>query len=300
MGEKWMLWASAEGGAKTSEYLLKKFIGGEGGLIGALWVVLITGAVQIIGGFVGARSKSLKLLGSWQQVAGSVILGILLSINSALGVYAFTYPGADVGIMTFLITLSIVPGSFFDWIFFRHQLNSKQWFGVSVFIVAGWASLNFPNLSALLNSPTWMWLALLIGFILATNEAISQKIQKTNHFVNNFWVGLTTIILFSSFLSFSDGWKFIYGFSSNWWIGSLATGFVIFGMVSFKLISYAGGATIALKKMVMQGVRLIFASLLGAWIYGEALTLGKGIAVLLFFIAVTLTDKGTYEFLFKK
>ena len=282
------------------EYLLKKFIGGEGGLIGTLWVVLVTGVIQLVGGFAGAKSRGAKLLAGWQQVCGSVILGSLLSVNSALGVYAFTYPGVDVGIMTFLITLSIVPGSFFDWIFFRHPLNSKQWLGVSIYLMAGWASLNFVNLNSMLNLPVWMWLALTIGLVLAVNEAISQAIQKADPFVNNFWVGLTTIILFSFFLTFSGGWKLIHDFSDKWRVGSLATGLVIFGMIYFKIMSYKGGATIALKKMVMQGTRLVSAILLGAMIYGEPITSGKIIAILLFFVAFALTDKSTYEFLFKK
>jgi len=291
-----MLWAVAEGGAKTAEHILKKFIAGEGGS----FVVLATGAVQAFGGFLGVVSRSAQFVPSYTQVFWSLLFGILASFNSALSVWAYAYEGADIGVITFLITLSIIPGAFIDWIFFAHPLNIRQWCGIVIFLLAGWFALNFPSLQLLLSLPVWALFGVAIALMLAVCEAISQANCSMNPLLNNFWVGISTIVCWSLVIWFTEPWGTIRYFSPSWFIGSFAVGLVIFGMIFFKIMSYKGGGTIALKKIIMQGARLVSAMIFGTLIYHESMTVGKISAFALFFVAFILTDKNTYEFLFKR
>lgn len=296
--EKWMGFALAEAGTKTTNSLISKFLGlATGTFFGAVLASLLTATVQTVGGFFGARLAGTPLKISGKQLAGCLAFGILAAISGWLIVYVYVYPGSDVGVVTFIVAASIIPGAILDWILFRRQLKLRQWLGVVVFLLAGYAILNFPTLEELLHLPVWVVLALVLSMNAAINEVITQyqgyeKVAPIHPMVNNFWIGLTTIA--ASGIALVVVVESISQFSilpAAYWFGSLAKGVIVVGMISFKLLSYKHGGSIAIKKVVMQGAFLISAVLLGALFYSEPLTLGKWLGIIGFVVAFVLTNK---------
>ncbi len=200
MAEPWMKWAVSEGLAKTASRVLQKFVGiVSGSLVGSFATLLVIGTIQLAGGWLGAAGRRKSVAVEWPQAVGAVLFGISATTMTVLGIFSFTYPGADVGITTFIVTMSIIPGALIDWAFFRHPLNARQWFGVGAFLLAGYAMLDFPALASLLALPPWVLLTFGIAFLGAVNEGITQwqgrrKIRPLDPFTNNFWIGATTVV----------------------------------------------------------------------------------------------------------
>ncbi len=86
------------------------------------------------------------------------------------------------------------------------------------------------------------------------------------------------------------------GLAKSFWVGSAAIGGITLAMISFKLLAYQGGGSIALKKLIMQATYLITATILGWITYAEPLTAGKLLGMAGYVVAFTLMDKGTWEF----
>lgn len=286
---------------KTTNRVLAKFLGARSGSPeGTFIVTIIIGLVQTICGFYGVIFRKQKLFSNWRQILGSITFGFLASVMTVLGILIFTYQGADVGVVTFIVSLSIVPGIFFDRIFFGDKLILRQYIGVLLFLFAGWAVLGFISLGAFLTLPMWVLITLCLMFLYPVNELITRKLavrEKVDPFVNNFWIGVSTIAFSILGLSLfgERGLNIHVYFSNIFLLTSVTMGFVVVLMISFKLIAYKDGSTIALKKLVMQGIHLVSALFAGVLIFGEALTLGKIIGVFVFFVAFSLADKTTWK-----
>lgn len=306
MAEPWMKWTVAEGGTKTISRLLNKYVGvASGTFAGALAAYSVVSAIQMVGGLFGAVMRRKGILISGPQLIGGVIFGITASVMSFLGVFSFTYEDADVGITTFIVTMSIIPGAFIDWAFFKHPLNLRQWTGVGVFLAAGYAMLNFPEFKTLLALPPWVWLTFGIALLGAVNEGITQwqaqrKVDPLDPLVNNFWIGLTSAIISGGALAAFGGRRSVSHLPLHFWLGSAAIGFVVIGMISFKLLAYQDGGSIALKKLIMQATYLISATALGWLIYAETFTLGKATGISGYVVAFILMDQGTWQYLSRK
>ena len=150
IGEKWMIWAVGEGVTKAGQWMCYKRVGGLGRTVdGALMVILVSGLIQTVGGLIGARARGIPLLPTRGQLVGCVVFGLFASTMMTLAVVTFTFEGADVGVTTFLVTTSIIPGAFIDWIFFAHPLQKRQWLGVGAFLAAGYCMLDFPSVVVL-------------------------------------------------------------------------------------------------------------------------------------------------------
>lgn len=302
MAEPWMKWAAAEGGTKATTRLINKSLGiASGSFAGSMVVPVVIGVVQTVTGFFGARTRGMKLSIPFVRIMAAVAFGVIATVMSTLAVYSFTYPGADVGITTFIVTMSIIPGAFIDWIFFRHPLVLRQWVGVVAFLGAGYAMLNFPDLGALASLPPWIWLTFGIAFLGAVNEGITQwqgrhKIDPMDPLVNNFWVGMTTFFCAGGVLLALRPWVMIRAMPFWFWAGAVAIGLIVVGMHSFKLIAYQGGGSIALKKFIMQATYLVLATLLGWLMYAEPLTAGKFLGMGGYVAAFTLMDRGTWQY----
>jgi drug/metabolite transporter (DMT)-like permease len=219
----------------------------------------------------------------------------------------FTHEGADAGVSTFIVTMSIIPGAFIDWIFFSHPLRKRQWIGVGIFLLAGYCMLNFPSLEALRHLPPWVWLSGCIAFLVAVNEGITQamsrhqrKEDKLDPFVNNLWVGLSTVVVCSIGLLFTyssiDGSTLLRVF----WVSATLLGLVTVLSIMFKLWSYQMGGSIALKKVAMQGTYLVLATCAGIIWLSEVVTVGKIIGIPAFFIAYTVVDEKAWQFLISR
>ena len=299
VGEKWMRWTFAEAGTKTVSKLLQKVIGvAAANWATALLATFVISLVQVVSGFSVVKAQKKSLLPSADQIIGSCFFGVFAFIATTLAFVVFVYNG-DVGVNTFIITLSIVPGAIIDRVFFGNKLNKRQWLGVAFAILAGYAVLGFPSLSAAVSQPTWVWMSLGIPMAVAINQGITQKIKAVDSFVKNFWGGLTTLVLSLAGLALAGSLGVLVDFSGNMkkiWAVSGLIGVIVVAMWSFNLLSYKGGASIALKKLVMNGSYLVAAMLGGVFFFGESLTFGKASGVALFMAAFALMDKGTWEF----
>ncbi|OGY44833.1 MAG: hypothetical protein A3J62_02435 [Candidatus Buchananbacteria bacterium RIFCSPHIGHO2_02_FULL_38_8] len=300
---KWIRWAAAEGGTKASNSLISKFIGvATGSFFGAVVASLVVAIIQMIGGLIGARVQRRSLSLMPQQFLGVIAFGTIATLMSWLIVYVFVFPDSDLGVVVFLISLSIIPGAFIDRLFFGQPIRSHQWLGITIFLLAGYAILGFPSLYMLINIPIWVIISLVLALLLAINEAITEfqahfDAAELYPMVNNFWIGLTNVVLSVIAMMFLlDSFYQFKEFSLAFWAGSVTKGLLVLIMISFKLLSYQGGGTIASKKLVMQGSYLILSTLIGAVIFiDESLTIGKILGMILFFIAFILTDERNWQ-----
>lgn len=173
--EKWIKWTIWESFIRTIILVLLKVMGILISTIGeTFYVVALLGLVQATYGFFVCRLQNCKVLALNRDVLGSILFGALGVLIDVLAIIAFMN-GGEILVSTFIGTLSIIPGFFFDVIFFKQPITLRQVMGIPVAITAGYLILNAPSLDALPQMPLWVWLWFAIMFILAVNQAITQK-----------------------------------------------------------------------------------------------------------------------------
>ncbi len=299
----WRLWAVAEGLAKTFSAIFQKLVGVAMGTLemGCIAAALI-GIVQMAAGFCGWAVKSKrdpkalqKLVPDVRSVLCVVLLGFFAGIfGTVLSIYTFTL-GADMGVRTLLISSSIVPGSILAAIIWpkTDSLGARQVAGISVFLIAMWAMLGFPSLASIATLDTWVWLVLLLALVASFTELLSRSMAlKFDAWSNNFWIGGSTAFFSLCTLVVLGVWQggVSLNLSSVFLQGIIAIGFIVVAMAAFKIWTYQGGGTIALKKIIMPGTYLVTSIFAGAAIYGEPLTAGKMVGVALWFCSIYLAD----------
>ncbi|MBI2024698.1 MAG: DMT family transporter [Candidatus Harrisonbacteria bacterium] len=303
IGERWMRWTFAEAGTKTVSKLLQKVVGNVSTTLAhTFFATLVIGLVQTISGLIVCRVGKKPIFRDGTGILGSCLFGFFAVVSSVLSFSVFLL-GGEVGINTFIITLSIIPGALIDRFFFGKQLSGREWFGISVAIFAGYSVLGWPSPATAMKLPLWVWLSFGIAVSVAINQGITQKVKKVDPFFKNFWGGLTTIVLSLAAVTVLGSFNLFADFSKpmrNLWLVSIVIGAIVVGMWSFNLLSYKGGASIALKKLVMNGAYLITAMLAGVWLFGESLTISKLVGIGLFVIAFALMDRTTWGFITRK
>lgn len=303
MFAQWMKWTMLESVTKVASKIFQRLIGVAAASVAHTFLATaIVGLVQTIGGFLMARTKHQKILVDGESILGACLFGLFATISTILGFTVFFF-GGDVGINTFIITLSIVPGALIDVFFFKHPLSTRQWLGVALAVLAGYSVLGWPSLTDALNLPIWVWLSLGIMLLSALNQGITQKIKKIDPFVKNFWGGFTTLVLSVIGLCFLGATELLVDFSSpmlKLCLSSIIIGVIVILMWSFNLMSYKDGAQIAIKKLLMNGAYLTMAMAAGILLFGEALTTAKIVGVLLYLLAFVLMDNGTWRYLFSR
>lgn len=295
--KSWVKWSGGEGVIRTFNGSVQKFLGEFSKTVpGLLLTTLIAnGIVTLVVGLIGAKARKQKILAARDQILGSLSIGTVAMAMQFLTLTAYTYEGNDMGIITFIIALSIIPGAVFDWIFFSNLLSPRQFLGVAVYLLAGWSVLSFPKVELFLDLPVWVLISCIIATLFAINEAITRKIREVDSFVNLFWVGFITIVWCSILITGFGGWKVMEILPFLFWPCSIILGLNTVGVLSSRLMAYKGGGTIAKRKIVMKGTNLSLAMLAGVIIYGEPLTMGKVSGLILFFIAFLLIDQETWE-----
>lgn len=287
----WVGYAGGEGVTKVTNILFSKLLSSLHGSPSVLWVSLSIGLVQGLGGLIGALKKKEPLVPTFRAVLGSIVFGFSAFGMTILTLYALTFKDADVGVTTFIATLTVVPGIFVDRIFFGNHLIFRQWVGIAVFFLAGYAMLNFPPLHYFLTLPPWVLLSLAAALLGGLNEGITRALSRVAYpFANNFWIGSTTFFCSLIGIALIGAWQGAELFRSALWYIPFVMGCVTLTMISFKLLAYKNGGTIALAKIVMFGTYLIGAVLFGVLFFGEPLTLGKIIGIIGFFVAYSLAD----------
>lgn len=296
--EKWMKWAVLEGFTKILARAFQKVVGNVSNTwAGTFLAAGIVGLVQVVFAGTVMKRKKMRFLGNPRGAIGSALFGVFALVSTVLGFATFLM-GGDISVSTFIISLSIVPGMIIDIIFFKFRSTSREWVGMVVAIFAGYSILGFPNLNSLTDMPTWVWLSLAGMMSVAINQGITQKIKDVGFMFKNFWGGLMSLVLSPIALIVMGKSGIILQFSdySRLWGASIIIGFIVICMWSFNLISYQTGASIALKKLVMNSTYMIGTMFVGSIFFNEAMTINKLIAIPLFVLAFILMDKKAYEF----
>ena len=304
-GSMWRLWAVAEGLTKTLSAIFQKLVGVVMGTLemGCIAAAII-GFLQMLLGFTGYaathRTTRSRLVPDFQSVLLMIFLGFLAGIfGTVLSIYTFTL-GADLAIRTLFISSSVVPASIaaaFLWPK-TDGLDVRQIVGITIFLAAMWAMLDFPDLSLLRGLEPWVWLTLVLAAVNALGELVTRATAvKFDVWVNNLWIGGSTDVFSMPGRGLFLGIKGGAGIDSThafvW--GTLAIGVLVAEMASFRSLAYRGGGAIALRKIIMPGVYLISEMLAGIWLYGEPMTMGKLVGVLMWFVAIYFVDRKASE-----
>lgn len=305
----WMKWALSESGAKSVSRVIQKKLGEIAETLdGAILITCVHGIMQVVSGFLFSRHAKKSVLNvTLKQILLCVAFGTVASAMSTIGTIIFLSPGKDVGVVTILASLGIIPSVLIDRIF-GERLARHQWIGIGLFIVSGYFILDFPGLSILLQPPAWVLLALLLSGLAVMNETITNaqskikpdKVNAIHPMVNNFWIGVTTVIVCGLLLAFLESFGQIKSLVPMLWVLALFQGVIVSAMICFKLITYGRGGTIALKKLVMQGGYVVITITLGIVVYDEAINLGKILGTIGYLVAFSCVDRDTWAFLTKK
>ncbi len=301
IGERWMYWTLGEAGMKTLTKLLQKVVGITSAIFShVLLATIIIGIVQTIFGFISCKYRNIKLFSNAKEIVGACIFGLFAFGASVLGFSVFLL-GGDMGVNTFIITLSIIPGAIIDQIFFKHKLAPQQWIGVFIAIIAGYTILECPSISQIATLPLWVWLSFGAMVLVAINQGITQKIKSINPMLKNFWGGLTTTIfalIVIITILYSGKAIGIEKTNAVFWSSSFLIGFIVVLMWTCNVMSYKQGAYIALKKLVMNGAYLTAIMILGSIFFPEEhFTSAKLYGVFIYLLAFCLIDEGTWKFI---
>jgi drug/metabolite transporter (DMT)-like permease len=289
---KWTRWAILEGLMKSISRLFQKIVGNViNSWGGTFYAAGIVGLVQVVVSTILISKNKIKFVSKRSDTVGASVFGIIAVISTILG-FAIYLKGGDVGTTTFIMTLSIIPGMIIDIIFFKHKSTIAQWVGIFIACFAGWSILGFPlSISSI---EIWVWLAILTMILVAINQGVTQSIREINPLQKNFWGGLMAIIIsIFALYYFKDNYSYVELSSNNikLWYTSTAIGFIVIAMWSFNLLSYKSGASIAIKKLVMNASQLIISMGFGFIFFNEPITLWKLLAIPLFIVSFVLIDR---------
>lgn len=294
----WQKWAFLEGITRTLSRTLQKVVGSvSNNWENTLLAAGIIGFVQVLSAIIITKNTREKLLCDPVGIIGCLIFGLIALVCTVLGFATFLY-GGDITISTFIIALSIIPSMIIDIIFFKYKSSRREWIGILVAVIAGWAVLDFPNLASMLKLPMWVGLSFITMILVSINQGITQSVRKVSPMFKNFWGGMVALILSPVIMILIGKGGFLLSFPDNkiLWFTSAMIGIIVIAMWSFNLLSYKDGASIALKKLVVSGIYFISTTFLGSIIFHEAITTGKIIAIPLFILSYLLMSKEAYNF----
>lgn len=301
IGEAWMKWTFFEAVSKTASKVLQKLIGTTSVVFSQLvFVNAVVGAVQVFCSFIALKSRRNSIFGTRSQMLGACAFGLSACIYGFLAFSVFWYDG-EMTLNTFIATFAIVPGALLDRLIFRDKkIGGRKWLAFAVFGLAGYAVLGFPSFAKVAKFPLWVWLSFISMFLLAINEVISRSIKDIQPMVKNFWGGLVTLIGSLLVLVYLGKLNVLADFHSDiikrLWIFAIIGGLIVVAMWVFKVRSYKGGATIAIKRLVMDGSYLMMVMIIDVCYFSKSMTWGKAVGVILYFPAFTLMDDGTWKY----
>ncbi len=300
--EQWITWALLESFVKTVGGWLRKGLSlYTHTFSGVLLITIATASIQTLGGLIGSRTSRKPIFQPFPIILGSIFFGVIATMMSVSTTSAFIF-GADFGIAMFIATAGLIPGIFIDWWFpdketgKRTPPQNRHFIGVFLYIIGAWTMFNFTFYFKI-----WVLFMLAEAMLGALNEGITRAlaIEKTDSLPYNFWAGLTRLVLCSLVVTILGSWGMVYEMKFIFWILSATIGIQSIFLLTFKLIIYKKSGTVVLKKMVMQGSRMIMGTFIGIIFFNEPATLGKLIGIFGFFIAFAIADNKTYTFLVK-
>ena len=292
---KWTIWTTGEALSRTSTKVLLRFVGVRLTAAETILASMVVGTVQAILGFIGIQVLGRTLRCRRHEVVGAITFGVLAYVVTVLSFMVFMFDG-DVGVNTLITTLSIIPGGLIDTFVFRHTLRWRQWFAIMVATVAGYSVLGWPSLTEALALPLWVWLSFITMLLIAANQGVSQAIKDIDPLVKNVYGGGTQVVCAFATLVAVGTLTVIWQPHALWnfWILSALIGVINVGLWIFNILSYRDGASIAIKKLVMNGVHLSTAMVGGILLFNEPSSPGKFFGVALYLIAFSMWDQETW------
>ncbi len=287
--ERWMRWTLGEALARTVSVSFVNVAGRVTNTVGQSFLgTLVIGLVQMIGGATFARVAKVSLLPGRDLVGWCFVFGFF-SVGQTVLLFLIFAQGGDMGVVVFIVTLSMIPGALVDWLWLRRaRLTTRGWMGVFIGALALWSMLDFAGWNNLPVGSAWMLMAFGIMFMITINQAVTYKVRAINPHVKNFWVGLFTILLCAPSLFLVD----LANLPLRFWSVSAFVGLCVIAIVITNLMAYKDDALMAIKKLTMFGVFLTLSSLVGVIVFSDALTAGKVFGVLLFIPAFHLLQTG--------
>lgn len=289
--QKWMRWTVLEAAAKTAVRVLHKLLGSATTNVpGIMGVIAIDGAVRWIMGIYARSRLPERMTSDAGAKLGAVAFGCGALVCNISAMEAFQH-GGPVITVTFIGTLSVIPGALLDRFWFKHALGMRGWVGVGIGVLAGYAILGFPSLSEVMRLPLWVWFAFGNTLGLAFNQFIVQCTKRIHPYEQNMWGGGALFIAACLVGAAGGGFSTIAVPSLPLYLAASAViGVVTFFMWSFSLFAYKEGAFISLKKLVMNGSYLTMTAVLGVLLFGEEFALHHIVGFALYLAAVALMD----------
>lgn len=296
--EAWIKWSLLQGLMGTSSRLLQKVIGDASRTaIHALYATALMGVVQVVYGFSAARGRHKTLFTERVNIIGAMGFGVFSVICSFLSYMTFIADRhgnvGDVGIATFLLMLmNIIPGALFDWLLFGSRLTVRQCLGIVVGLAAGFLvlGLSAPAFGLLAHPPRWVWLALANGLGMAVNRVISRTTRTIDADVNNFWIGVSTVVLAGGAILVLSPVRALLAypqFAKLTWV-SIVDGITVVPYIIFHTFAFRDGAKIALKETVFNAALLVTSTLGGMAFFHESASIWKFAGIGLFLVSFTL------------
>ena len=288
----WIIWTLMESATKAFEkYVAKGMLGVSVDSIEIIFTItLFIGAVQFTSGMVSRLWVKEKLFSGIDYIGLSMLFGAVSVTMQFTFILAYAKYGADLAIAALISSTSIIPALLMDRLF-GDRLFTQQYFGMAIFLLAVYAMLGFPSIAELIVLPLWVFIVAINALLSVINESISRRVKKMHALTKNFWVGLSSLIISSIALTILSKWNYYYIANLNFYFGAILLGFCSLGIVSFKLISYGGGASVMPKKLLLRGSNLIIAAMIGIIWLGEYLSFGKILGIALFFVAFPMVQK---------
>lgn len=291
---KWILW---EAFTRTGIQVFQKLVGVVSTTIGHIfYAIILIGGIQILLGFIlyGDVKKNIFVFNP--NVLGAIGFGLFAAISNILSFYAFLN-GGEILVITFIATLSIIPGALFDSLLFNQQFTIRQGIGILFAVTAGYYMLNAPSLHDFQEMPLWVWLSFGLMFSLAINQVITKKISSIDPYIKNFWGGLTTLIISSIGLAVFVVLKGPEIIPIKLTLLSLTIGIITVYLWFANVSAYKTGATlIALKKLIMNGSFLTLVAIIGVVFFNEPVSKYKILGFLLYFMALCFMDTQVWNF----
>lgn len=275
--------------------MLQKMLGGTtSSMSGVMDIIAITSFVQLCLGLAGLWHLKGETTSDMKGKIGAILFGAGAIVCNICALAAFQLDGSVI-VVTFISTLSIIPGAFIDRFRFNHHLNRRQWTGIGLGVIAGYAILGFPSLAEAMAFPLWIWLAFGNMAGLAVNQWIVQEIKEIHPYAQNVWGGGSMLISSLAILFFIGPLSIVTNSSATFIGASLAIGVITFFMWAFSLFAYKKGAFISLKKLIMNGSYLAMIVAVGIAFFGEQITFSHFAGFALYLTALIFVDQKTWE-----
>lgn len=284
----WVKWTAATAGFKIFTKTVSKFVGVACQNAPQVFIATAaSGFIQILLGLTLLKLNNDSLEVRSRTIIGSALYGIGVFSFNALMFYTYTV-GGDLGVVSFIITLQIIPEALLDRIRYRNKITARQWLGFAVSIGAAYAILGTPGSGETQGLPLWVFCAFGLVFVNTGNQVITKEFSDINVFSRNVWGGLTIVTCsLVAFMIFGESFAATLSSEHVQKVIALAMaiGFGEVGIWVTSQLSFRKGAPLAARGFIMNGIVLPVVMLIGIVIFGEEATVGKAVGVVAYFVA---------------